>query len=167
MGQITATRNLVSTKVVRLAGQRWNGLQQILRIKYTMINRKQPQPFTFLLATEELIGLLFWIMHAVGRLMPPMDMTSKGLMMTSSNESIFRVQLVLCEGNPPVNGGFPSQRPVAHSFDVFFDLCLNKLLRKQSRRRWFETSSRSLWRRCNVLRQRCGIRLQWMKQISQ
>ena len=43
----------------------------------------------------------------------------------------------------------PSQRPVTQSFDVFFDLCLNKQLSKQSRRRWFETPSRSLWHHCN------------------
>ena len=45
--------------------------------------------------------------------------------------------------------GFLSQRPVTWSFDVFFDLCLNKRLGKQPRRWWFETSSRSLWRHCN------------------
>ena len=33
-----------------------------------------------------------------------------------------------------VTGGFPSQRPVTRSFDVFFDLRLNKQLSKQSRR---------------------------------
>ena len=35
------------------------------------------------------------------------------------------------------------------SFDVFFDLRLNKRLSKQSRRLWFETPSCSSWRRCN------------------
>ena len=30
--------------------------------------------------------------------------------------------LAFCEGNPPVTGGIPSQRPVTQSFDVFFDL---------------------------------------------
>ena len=40
--------------------------------------------------------------------------------------------------------GFPSQRPVTRSFDVFFDLCLNKCLKKQSRCRWFETPLHSL-----------------------
>ena len=55
----------------------------------------------------------------------------------------FFVLLVLFEGNPPVNGGLPSQRPVTRqSFDVFCDLRSNKRLR----RRWFETSSLSLWR---------------------
>ena len=55
----------------------------------------------------------------------------------------------LCEQNPPVNGGFPSPRPVTRSFDVFFDLRLNKQLSKQLKRRWFETPSCSLWRYCN------------------
>ena len=42
-----------------------------------------------------------------------------------------------------VTGLFPSQRPVTRSFDVLFDLSLNKRLNKQSRRMWFETPSRS------------------------
>ena len=46
---------------------------------------------------------------------------------------------------------FPSQRPATRSFDVFFDLHLTKRLNKQSRRRWFDTPSRSLWRHCNVV----------------
>ena len=62
----------------------------------------------------------------------------------------FAALLALCEGNPPVTGGFPSQRPVTRSFDVFFNLSLNKLLNKKSRRWWFETPSRSSWRHCNV-----------------
>ena len=37
------------------------------------------------------------------------------------------------------------------SFDVFFDLFLNKRLSTQSKLRWFETPSRSLWRHCNVI----------------
>ena len=36
------------------------------------------------------------------------------------------------------------------SFNVFFDLHLNKRLIKQSRRWWFEMLSCSLWRHCNV-----------------
>ena len=53
-------------------------------------------------------------------------------------------------GKPPVTGEFPSQRLVTRSLDVFFDLRLNKRLSKQSGCRWFDTPSRSLWRRCNV-----------------
>ena len=52
---------------------------------------------------------------------------------------------------------FPSKRPVTRSFDVFFDLRLNKRLSKQSRRGWFETQSRSLWGRCNAL---------WVRKIN-
>ena len=51
----------------------------------------------------------------------------------------FSALLTLCEGNPPMTGGFPSQRPVTRSFDVFFDLRLNKRLSKQSRRRWLRS----------------------------
>ena len=62
----------------------------------------------------------------------------------------FSALLALCAGNSPVTGEFPAQRPVTRSFDVFFDLCLNKRLSKQSWSWWFETSSRSLWRHCKV-----------------
>ena len=68
--------------------------------------------------------------------------------MTSSNGNIFHVTDPF-EGNPPVTGAFRSQSPVMRTFDVFFDLRLNKRLSTQSRRRWFETPSRSLWRHCN------------------
>ena len=47
-------------------------------------------------------------------------------------------------------GEFPAQRPVTRSFDVFFDLCLNKRLSTQSWGWWFETLSRPFWRHCNV-----------------
>ena len=45
----------------------------------------------------------------------------------------FFVSLTLCEGNPPVTDGFPSPMPVTRSFNILFDLCLNKRLSKQSR----------------------------------
>ena len=38
--------------------------------------------------------------------------------------------LALCAGNSPVSGEFPAQRPVTRSFDVFFDLRVNKRLSK-------------------------------------
>ena len=62
------------------------------------------------------------------------------IMMTSSNGKI-SVSLAAL------------QRPVTQSFDVSFDLRLNKRLSKQSRRRWFETPYRSLWRHCNEWKQ--------------
>ena len=36
--------------------------------------------------------------------------------------------LAICAGNSPVTIEFPTQRPVTGSFDVFFDLRLNKRL---------------------------------------
>ena len=61
----------------------------------------------------------------------------------------FSALLALCAGNSPVPGAFPAQMPVTRSFDVFFDLRLNKRLSKQSWGRWFETPLGPLWRQCN------------------
>ena len=59
-------------------------------------------------------------------------LTSIVIMMTSSNGSIFRVTGPLC-GEFTGPGELPTQRPVTRSFDVYFDLRLNKRLCKQSR----------------------------------
>ena len=45
---------------------------------------------------------------------------------------IYSALFALCAGNSPVTGEFPAQRPVTRSYDVFFDLRLNKRLSKQS-----------------------------------
>ena len=44
----------------------------------------------------------------------------------------FSVLLAIFAENSPVTGEFPAQRPVTRSFDVFFDLHMNKRLSKQS-----------------------------------
>ena len=62
----------------------------------------------------------------------------------------FSALLTICAGNSPVLGEFPAQRPVMRSYDVFFDLRLNKRLSKQSLGWWFETLSRPLWRHRNA-----------------
>ena len=62
----------------------------------------------------------------------------------------FSVLLAICAGNSPVTDEFPTQRPVTRSFDVIFDLRLNKRLSKQSWGWWFETLSRSFWRHCKA-----------------
>ena len=54
--------------------------------------------------------------------------------MPSSNGNIFRVTGPLWGG---FTGEFPAQRPMTWSFDVFFDLRLNKRLSKQSWGWWF------------------------------
>ena len=59
----------------------------------------------------------------------------------------FSVLLAVCEGNPPVTGGFPShKRPVTWSFAIFFDVGMGNRLSKQSKCGWFETPWPSLWR---------------------
>ena len=62
----------------------------------------------------------------------------------------FSALLALCAGNSPVPAEFPTQRPVRWTSDVFFDLCLNKRLSKQSWGQWFEMLLLSLWRHRNV-----------------
>ena len=74
----------------------------------------------------------------------------------------FSALLAFCAGNSLVTGEFPAQGPVTRSFDVFFDLSLNKWLTKQSWGWWLETPSHPLWQHCNV----CHIQgqqtyLQW------
>ena len=69
-------------------------------------------------------------------------------MMTSPNGT-FSALLAFCAGYSPVPGEYPVQRPVTRSFDVFFDLRLNKRLSKQSWGWRFETLPRPLSRHSN------------------
>ena len=62
----------------------------------------------------------------------------------------FSALLAVCAGNSPVPGEYTAQRTVTRSCDVFFDLCLNKRLSKQSWGWRFETLPHPLWRQCNV-----------------
>ena len=66
----------------------------------------------------------------------------------------FSMLLALCAGNSLLTSEFPARRPVTRSFDVFFDLHLNKRLSKQSWGWWFETPLHPLWRHCNGYPQR-------------
>ena len=84
------------------------------------------------------------------------------IMTTSSHGNIFRV-------TGPLRGEFTghrwiprTQRPVTRSFDVFFDLCLNKRLSKHSWDWWFETPSRPLWRHYNSLQFALCCDLLWL-----
>ena len=58
----------------------------------------------------------------------------------------FSALLAICAGT----GEFPAKRPVTRSFDVFFDLRLNKRWSKQSWGWWFETLSYPSWRHSYV-----------------
>ena len=59
--------------------------------------------------------------------------------------------LAIRAGNSPVTGEFTAQRPVTRSFDVFFDLSLNKRSSKHSWGWWFETPPRPLLHHCDAL----------------
>ena len=90
----------------------------------------------FRLTTEDtwkfhITGMLWWV--------------STGDAHRRHNMETFSALLAICEENPPITGGFPSQRPVTRSSHAFFDLRLNKGLIKQARWRWFWTPSRLLW----------------------
>ena len=67
----------------------------------------------------------------------------------------FSALLAICAGNSPVTGEFPAQRAVTQSFDVFFQLHLNKWLSKQSWGWWFETPWRQSWRHSNAPLKTC------------
>ena len=71
------------------------------------------------------------------------------IMMTSSNGNIFRVTGHLCGEFTSPRWIPQTQRPVTLSFDVFFDLRLNKWLSKQWWGWWFETPPRPFLRHCN------------------
>ena len=89
--------------------------------------------------------MTFYVLHSPFLWPIPGD---RLIIMTSSNGNIFRVTGTLC-GKFTGPGEFPTQRPVTRSFDVFFDLRLNKRLSKQSWCWWFEMPSCSLWCHCN------------------
>ena len=63
--------------------------------------------------------------------------------MMSSSGNIFHVTGPLW-GEFIGHGEFPSQRQVTWSFDIFFDLHLNKRLSKQVWRRWYDVIMMSL-----------------------
>ena len=63
-----------------------------------------------------------------------------------------------CAGNSPVTGEFHTQTPVTRSFDVFYDLHLDKRLNKLTWCWWFGTPSGSFWRHCaGVVASTCPI----------
>ena len=82
-------------------------------------------------------------------LIDPLNPGPVHVMMTSSNGNIFRVTDHLC-GEFTGPRWIPAQRPLTRSFDVFFDLRLNKRFSEQSRGWWFETLLCPLWRHSNV-----------------
>ena len=114
-----------------LHGLRWDGMESSKR--YITLKLVYSCQFT-----NRSLGQSIWCFK----------IRSPWIMMTSSNGTIFRATGPLW-GEFTGPGDFLAQRPVTRSFDVFFDLRLNKRLSKQLWGWWFETLSRSLWRHCN------------------
>ena len=107
----------------------------------------------YIIGFEQNKGLPCWcILQPTRKILVLESVRPSVIMMTSSNGNIFRVTGPLC-GEFTGPGEFPTQRPMTQSFDVFFDLRLNKPLSKQSQGWWFETLSRSLWRHRNDLQE--------------
>ena len=76
----------------------------------------------------------------------------------------FSALLAICAGNSAVTSEFPTQRLVTRSFDVLFDLRLNKWLSGGGW--WFETPSCPLWRHCNGLQDEPQVWYQSSGQVS-
>ena len=119
--------------------------------------------YLIVLANPEHMGLTYILADTD---YPPIAMIRAHMLTSVNHDQWWRhpmealsALLVFCAGNSSVTTEFPAQRPVTRSFDIFFDLRLSKRLNKQSKRRWFETPSRSLWRHCNAIKdhwsQRC------------
>ena len=79
----------------------------------------------------------FWIINLSNHCTFAKELPNDVSIMTSSNETIFRVTGPLCG-------------ELTQSFDVFFALCLNKRLSKQPWGWWFETPPWSLWLQYNA-----------------
>ena len=101
-----------------------------------------------------------WYVCAMGYIrLERVYMPKYAYIMKKSPNGNISVLLALCEGNPPVTSGFPSQRPVMHNFDVFFVVHMNKQSSKQLRLLRFEMSLRrhlnvyikTVWLKCNLI----------------
>ena len=88
--------------------------------------------------------LLHWLLLSITKhYWSPVTALHSNAIMTSSNGNIFRVTSHLC-GEFTGDRWIP--RTVTRSFEIFFDLLLNKRLSKQSWGWWFKTPSCPLWR---------------------
>ena len=77
--------------------------------------------------------------------------------------------LAICARNSPVTGEFHTQRPVTQSFDVYFDLRLNKqstIMRLVIWGWWFEMLSHPLWHHCNGIYFSCCFVVGYKKMLN-
>ena len=96
----------------------------------------------FVLALSSRSGLRLLIWHQL-------EQQQYGIFSGHRQMEILSALMAICAANSPVPGEFPTQRPVTRSFDIFFDLLLNKRLRNQSWCWWFETPASYLLSWCH------------------
>ena len=109
---------------------------------------------------QDSVMFIWFYNKGLNGMSPTSDKHFPWSMMTSSNGKVFCVTGPLC-GEFTGPGEFPSQRPVTRSFDVFFDLRLNKRLSKQPWDWGFDTPVWSLWRHRNAVP--CQFYYQYIK----
>ena len=68
----------------------------------------------------------------------------------------FSALLAIWAGISPVTGEFPAQKPATPSFDISFDLLLDKRLSEHWWGWWFKTPSHPLWRHINDIVDWCS-----------
>ena len=122
---------MLKTKHCAASSQNKTTWQSDMSLRY--VNRRQTRisykhTFHFALFTWRVSKMP--VIHACGRSKRHtrlIESVTLIRMMTSSNGKIFHVTGPLC-GEFTGPGEFPTQRPVTRSFDVYFDLRLNKRL---------------------------------------
>ena len=100
--------------------QCWPKYHMVTRVKNSMLTRGWETVVFWLLAGIPITFLTVWLI------------SQNVLFIMRSwwhhQMETFSALLVICAGNSPVPDEFPTQRPVTRSFDIFFDLRLNKRL---------------------------------------
>ena len=155
----------VTTKERRRSQFLWDVFRREIGVVYQPA-RNSISTDVFRLINKTLFQIIYsrrkqvWFCHYSSSYWWP-DWIYLATMMTSSYGNIFRVIGSLW-GEFTGHRWFLLNKPVTRSFDVFFEMCLNKRWNKPSRCWWFETPSRLLWRQCNDFGGQFGSRV-WTK----
>ena len=158
---ICATRPQWVNSVIVACTNSWPGW--IITIKIKIKVKVQPamaQPMAWHQSGDEPLSELM-MAEFTDHLSHSASTSSRGIPWWRHQMEIFSALPAIFAGNSPVPGEFPAQRPVTRSFDVFFDLRLNKQLSKQSWGWWLDTLSRPLWRHCNAENQVANKETWW------
>ena len=114
-------------------------------VKLNSVNKRGKKNFDYFMFISRNIYSLVWLGDYWQRVM---DFYHDVITWWRHQVETFSALLDICAGNSPASGEFPAQRPVTRSFDVFFDLCLNKRLRKQLARASPSSTETGQWVCC-------------------